>query len=104
MREKLSMVTAPRSQREVRGFDSRLPLQEGQRMKRNAKGFRELVRLAMKYQVKTDYNTSIATCLCCGKEFQLRPDEVDLWVVEGHMEDHIVDERITAQNVMERII
>lgn len=62
-------------------------------MKRNAKGFRELVRLAMKYKVRTDAATNTSECLLCGHK-------AEGGFMYRHIEDHVESEEITAKNVV----
>jgi hypothetical protein len=62
-------------------------------LKRNAKGFRELVRLAMKYKVRWDAATNTSVCLVCGHK-------AEGGFMYEHIATHVENEEITAQNVV----
>lgn len=60
-------------------------------MKRNEKGFRDLVKLAMRYKARTDTSKETSKCLLCGYES-------GIGFMYRHMEDHIVNDEITAKD------
>lgn len=60
-------------------------------MKRNEKGFRELVKLAMRYKARTDTSNETSKCLVC--EY-----ESGIGSMYMHMEKHIVNDEITAKD------
>ncbi|KKM68154.1 hypothetical protein LCGC14_1463700 [marine sediment metagenome] len=76
-------------------------------MKANEAGFRNLVKLAMKYKVRTTGNEK-AECLVCG--WQCGPgfasqviDYAPFWAMEGHIKDHIERDEITERKVINSV-
>ncbi len=73
-------------------------------MKSNEKGFRTILKLAMKYKVWTDGNI-MARCLVCGWEcqpgFAGQPiPDAPFWGMATHIRAHIERDEITEQNVI----
>ncbi|KKM17725.1 hypothetical protein LCGC14_1672890 [marine sediment metagenome] len=73
-------------------------------MKANKTGFKNLVKLAMKYKVRTTGNEK-SECLVCG--WPCGPGFVDtviegapFWAMEGHIKGHIERDEITERNVI----
>ena len=77
-------------------------------MKANEVGFRNLVKLAMKYKVRTT-GAKRAECLVCG--WQCGPgftgkviSNAPFWAMEGHIKDHIERDEITERNVINSVV
>lgn len=64
-------------------------------MMANAKGYRRLLTLAMKYRVRLDGNK--ATCLHCGATEELKHFN---YPMNDHIKKHVDMDEITEKNVM----
>ena len=76
-------------------------------MKANEPGFRNLVKLAMKFRVSCDGNT-LARCLVCG--WETPPGLAGIphqggyfWLMESHIKDHIERDEITEQDFVSKV-